>query len=254
MPRDDSQFPRERHHGQNTHKGRSVRTQSIADEITRDLKALGRGSRQGHRPSSQRDFGVYTPDLRQIVRDYRKRLASQSGEFVYEVALKLLGKNVTECRQVAYELIAGHRLARESLTPKKLEALGRGIDNWASVDSFCCTLVGAAWKENRVSDATIKRWSRSDDLWWRRAAVVSTVPLNIKSHGGTGDTERTLMICGALVKDNEVMVQKAISWALRALASWDPISVRAFLAAHAESLSALVRREVANKLRTGRKN
>ena len=145
-------------------------TQSIADEITRDLKALGRGSRQGHRPSSQRDFGVYTPDLRRIVREYGNRLASHSGVFIYELSLVLLAKNITECRQVAYELIAGHRLARELLTPKKVEALGQGIDNWACVDSFCCTLVGAAWRDNGVSDATIRRWTRSDDLWWRRAA------------------------------------------------------------------------------------
>ncbi len=32
----------------------------IADEIVSALKEFGRGSRQGHRPSAQEDFGVYT--------------------------------------------------------------------------------------------------------------------------------------------------------------------------------------------------
>ena len=32
--------------------------------------------------------------------------------------------------ETAYELIAGHRAARESLTVRRIEALGRGIDNW----------------------------------------------------------------------------------------------------------------------------
>ncbi len=229
-------------------------TQTMAEDITRSLKAFGRGSRQEHRPSAQRDFGVYTPDLRSVVRTYKSRLAAESADDVYSVALKLLEKNVTECRQAGYELIAGHRAARESLTPKRVEALGRGIDNWACVDSFCCTLVGRAWREGRVSDATIMRWSRSPDLWWRRAAVVATVPLNIKAHGGTGDSARTLMVCKPLITDKEIMVQKAISWALRSLAPWDHGAVQAFLNEHSESVSALVRREVMNKLRTGKKN
>lgn len=228
--------------------------QTIADDITLSLKALGRGTRQEHRPSSQRDFGVYTPDMRSVVRDYKSRLVAESADDVYATALKLREKNVTECRQAGYELIAGHKGARESLTPKRIEALGQGIDNWACVDGFCCTLVGRAWREGRVSDATIMRWSKSQDLWWRRAAVVATVPLNIKSHGGVGDTVRTLMVCEALLGDKEIMIQKAISWALRTLVPWDRESVQAFLVEHSGSVSARVRREVTHKLQTGKKN
>ncbi|WP_127560334.1 DNA alkylation repair protein [Saccharospirillum alexandrii] len=229
-------------------------TQSIADEITQSLKALGRGTRQEHRPSSQHDFGVYTPELRGVVRDYKRRLASQSAEDVYQIALNLLDKNVTECRQAGYELVAGHKGARELLTPKRIEALGQDIDNWACVDGFCCTLVGRAWREGRVSDATVMRWSQSQDVWWRRAAVVATVPLNIKAHGGVGDTVRTLMVCQSLLNDEEIMVQKAISWALRSLVTWDRGSVQGFLEEQSGSVSALVRREVVHKLRTGKKN
>jgi 3-methyladenine DNA glycosylase AlkD len=228
--------------------------ESIAAEITANLKSVGRGSRQEHRPSAQSDFGVYTPDLRRVVREYSGCLREQSGGFVYRVGLRLLARRVTECRQAAYELIAAHREARESLTPKRLEALGQGIDNWACVDGFSCTLVGTAWREGRISDATIRRWSRSEDLWWRRAAVVATVPLNTRSRGGRGDTRRTLAVCGDLIDDREVMVQKAISWALRALVPWDPRAVRGFLTRHADSVSALVRREVLRKLTTGKKN
>lgn len=229
-------------------------TQLVADDITQRLKALGTGTRQVHRPSVQCDFGVYTADLRGVVRDYKSRLASQTAEDVYQVALTLLGKQVTECRQAGYELIAGHQGARESLTPKRIEALGQGIDNWACVDSFCCTLVGRAWREGRISDVTIMRWSQSQDVWWRRAAVVATVPLNLKSHGGLGDTKRTLMVCRPLLDDKAIMVQKAISWALRSLVTWDRESVQAFLTEQSGTVSALVRREVLHKLRTGKKN
>lgn len=227
---------------------------SIAQEITDRLRELGLGPRKGHRPSAQEDFGVYAADLRSVVKTFKKRLAQQGGDFMYQLALALLSRDITECRQVAYELIAGHKKARESLNVSRIEALGAGIDNWASVDGFCCTVVGTAWREGRISDATIRRWSRSDDLWWRRAAVVATVPLNVKSRGGTGDTLRTLMVCRSLVSDKAVMVQKAISWALRELVTWDREAVEGFVEEHGESVSSRVRREVLKKLKTGKKN
>ena len=50
------------------------------------------------------------------------------------------------------------------------------------------------------------------------------------------------------------MVVKAMSWALRELAKRDPSAVRAFLDTHNERIHARVRREVTNKLATGRKS
>ena len=72
--------------------------------------------------------------------------------------------------------------------------------------------------------------------------------------GGGGDKDRTLRVCNALVGDSDPMVAKGLSWALRALISVDGTAVGRFLDKNHETLPALVRREVGNKLRTGRKN
>jgi 3-methyladenine DNA glycosylase AlkD len=136
----------------------------------------------------------------------------------------------------------------------RLLRLGHGINSWFAVDAFACYLAGPAWRENQVADPLIHRWARSRDRWWRRAALVSTVPLNNKARGGTGDTERTLAVCRRLVDDPDDMVVKAMSWALRELAKRDPRSVRSFLEEHAGVLAARVVREVQNKLATGLKN
>ena len=50
------------------------------------------------------------------------------------------------------------------------------------------------------------------------------------------------------------MIVKAVSWALRMLAAWQPEAVAEFVAEHEERLAARVKREVRNKLRTGLKN
>lgn len=157
-------------------------------------------------------------------------------------------------RFVAYELVHHHKSALASLNTTLLEELGEGLDSWEAVDTFACYLSGPAWREGQVSDTTIKRWARSKDRWWRRAALVSTVPLNLKARGGTGDASRTVDICAMLVRDRDDMVVKALSWALRAMATRGPESTRNFLAQHERVLAPRVLREVNNKLVSGLKN
>jgi 3-methyladenine DNA glycosylase AlkD len=128
------------------------------------------------------------------------------------------------------------------------------MDSWWSVDSFARTLAGPAWLRRQVSDERIHRWARSEDRWWRRAALVSTVALNMRSQGGPGDVDRTLAVCRLLLEDHDDMVVKAMSWALRQLVVHDPDAVQQFLDEHEEALAARVKREVRNKLTTGRKN
>jgi 3-methyladenine DNA glycosylase AlkD len=129
-----------------------------------------------------------------------------------------------------------------------------GINSWWSVDSFARTLAGPAWLNGQVSDRLIHQWAHSQDRWWRRAALVSTVALNVRSQGGMGDVPRTLAVCRLLVDDHDDMVAKAMSWALRELVVHDPGAVREFLSEYEDVLAARVKREVRNKLATGLKN
>jgi 3-methyladenine DNA glycosylase AlkD len=183
-----------------------------------------------------------------------KSVKSQEPAFVVELAQELLLDGTLEARQVAYELIGRRGDARAALGVRSVEALGRGMDNWKSVDVFGCEVSGPCWREGRITDATVRRWARSKDRWWRRAALVTTIPLNMKSRGGVGDAPRTLEICALCAQDRDDMVVKACSWALRELGARDAAAVRGFLAEHQAVLAARVLREVRNKLDSGHKN
>lgn len=195
-----------------------------------------------------------TECIRTLRREFSKRLAKSAPRFAVDVALRLLDHHTIEHRFVAYELVCCHRAALASLGEKDLRQFGRGLGSWCSVDMFACYLAGPAWRERQVSDKFIHRWAHSKNRWRRRAALVSTVPLNSKARGGTGDTPRTLEVCASLVADRDDMVVKALSWALRELSKRDPIAVQRFLDEHQSVLAARVVREVRNKLSTGLKN
>lgn len=198
--------------------------------------------------------GSATAELRGIRREFSRRLKDAAPHVVIEIANLLLEIPRIEHRFVAYELIHHHPRALSHLNAWQLEQLGRGISSWGAVDCFGIYLAGPVWQMRHVPNNLIHGWARSADRWWRRAALVSTVPLNSKSHGGTGDASRTLQVCRLLERDRDPMVVKALSWALRALAERDPRAVRENLASRENFLSALVLREVRNKLQTGLKN
>lgn len=210
----------------------------LASEIAARIRAL---------PS------LKTVPVRAVRREFSKRLASSPAGLVIDVAIRLLNKPGIN-RFVAYELIKHHRAAAASLDERELETLGRGLDEWGEVDCFACYLAGPAWREHQISDKVIHRWARSKDRWWRRVALVSTVPLNSKAQGGTGDTERTIEVCRLLVGDRDDMVVKAMSWALRELSKRDSKRVRQFLDENRDVVASRVVREVSNKLSTGLKN
>jgi len=193
-----------------------------------------------------------TPGERAVRRKCSQRLKQAQPEFILDLARELI--QTYGYRSFAYELIQSHRAALRSVGEAALEELGRGINSWWSVDSFARTLAGPAWLNGHVPDRLIHRWAHSEDRWWRRAALVSTVALNVRSHGGMGDVPRTLEVCRLLVDDHDDMVAKAMSWALRELVVHDPQAVRGFLSEHEQALAARVKREVRNKLTTGLKN
>jgi len=126
------------------------------------------------------------PSVRAVRREFSKRVTRWPARAVVALGLRLLDEPGFFGRFVAYELIARHREALHSLRASDMPRLGRGLDSWAAVDTFSCYLAGPAWRERQVPDALIHRWARSPDRWWRRAAVVSTVPLNTKAAGRSG--------------------------------------------------------------------
>ena len=205
-------------------------------------------------PTAARIIGVAVPDVRKAAREAARELKGAPSDSVLAVVRALIDTHTLEGRHAAYEVLGRHKGVSAALGPPAVESLGRGMDNWASVDSFCWLVSGPAWLEGRLGDEAIERWACSDNRWWRRAALVSTTTLNKRSLGGQGDTMRTLKICRMLAEDHDDMVVKGLSWALRELVPTDREAVVAFLEDYDGVLAARVKREVRNKLETGLKN
>jgi len=195
-----------------------------------------------------------TANLRRVRQSFSARLKDAEPAAVLALARELIALGPWVYRWYAYELIHFHRPTLQMLDAALLEELGAGMDDWPATDTFAPLLAGVAWREGQIGDEVVQRWARSEDRWWRRTALASTIALNTKARGGTGDVGRTLGVCELLVDDRDDMVVKALSWALRSLVVHDAQAVRGFLDEHEGALAARVKREVRNKLETGLKN
>ena len=196
------------------------------------------------------------PEARVIRRELSARLKSESGPDVVAVGLAIVrtpALKASRARWVGWELISRHKAALASLDLAMVEALGAGNDTWDELDGFGTCIAGPAWLLGLIRDEDVLAWTLSDDLWRRRTALVATVVLNSRTHGGPGDMARTFAVTDRLLDDREDMVVKAMSWALRKLSGRDRPAVEAYMAANQARLAARVRREVGVKLRTGRK-
>lgn len=235
-------------------KDRDARVRGTQDRLDRLARPASDHPASGGYGSRLRRLGLRAAEVRAAARDLARACRDLPPREVVRVALGLVERGSLEGGLVAFELLHRHRAAAASLTARDLVRLAHAPDNWGTADSFACLLSGPAWHRGQLPDAAVARWARSRDRWWRRIALVSTVPLNLPSKGGTGDTPRTLCVCRLLATDPDDMVVKGLSWALRELAKRDPAAVRVFLARHGAGLAPRVRREVGNKLATGLKH
>ena len=194
-----------------------------------------------------------TASVRAVRRRWSAELKAAPADEVLAIAKRFEVTASQTGKWVAYELIRFHPAAFAAVSERDVADFASRTASWYAVDAFGTILSGPLWAKGRISDALVARWSTSDDRWLRRSALVATVGLNARASGGAGDAARTLAICRTLAADRDDMVEKAMSWALRALSQRDRPAVEAFMAEMDGRLAARAVREVRNKLRTGLK-
>jgi len=233
-------------------------TKAITEEIVEALSELGNAERREkmktYAPTIQKAMGVSNPEIRMVMKEIRRKYAPGKPAEWIGLCKSLVSTGIFECQVISFEMIGRDRKLLDALSYSDLSALGRNLDNWASVDHYSVGIFGVLWRKGVVQDSHIHALLESDNFWDRRVAVVSTVALNLKSRGGSGDTARTIRVCERVVDDHHDMIQKALSWALRELSKRDREAVISFRERYEDRLANRVVREVNHKLDFGTKN
>jgi 3-methyladenine DNA glycosylase AlkD len=110
---------------------------------------------------------------------------------------------------------------------------------WDLVDGIAAHRLGTLLRRfPREMNREMLAWSRSDDLWKRRSAILCQLTFKKAT-----DLELLYAAIGPALASKEFFLRKAIGWALRQLAWTDPKEVRRYVREHEKELSPLSRRE-----------
>ena len=151
-----------------------------------------------------------------------------------------------EYRYAAIDLLARHigRLDQSAVAP--LLALAQREPWWETVDGLA-GIVGDVLRAARRSDpgaqGAMDAALRHDCLWLRRIAMIHQLGWRLDT-----DSARLFGYAETLAPEDDFFVRKAIGWALRDYARWQPQAVRDFVAAMGGRLSPLSAREATRRI------
>jgi len=121
-----------------------------------------------------------------------------------------------------------------------IEELVRRSGTWALVDWICTKVAAPVVLRAPAAAKVLERWSRDDDFWLRRAALLAQLP---ELRAGRGDFALFARLAERMVDEREFFIRKAIGWVLRDVSRKRPELAFAFLAAHIDRVSGLTLRE-----------
>jgi 3-methyladenine DNA glycosylase AlkD len=214
-------------------------------QLARQARAMMKQAADPAVAASQRRFfkpwekvhvrGISTPGVRQIARDLHRQIRKT---WSYADAVKfcdiLMRDRYIKARSLGMTLLA--RFERDFdiglADDAKRWLLANRCDNWALTDGLSMAILSPLLAKFPPLAAEFAAWTKSPNLWLRRADVVTFVHPSRK--GAHLDT--VYHLAASLAGDQEDLMHKACGWLLREAGKADPRRLEKFLLAEAHAL------------------
>jgi 3-methyladenine DNA glycosylase AlkD len=172
-------------------------------------------------------YGVRYPVLRKIAKDFFPE--SLDGCDLEELCDELWQSGLHEESVIAVMWAKQGKIATVSLMKRWLD---KYASNWAQVDDICLNVTCPLLEKDASLLSEIKSWSKSKNLWTRRASAVSFVyPCRRGLY-----LEDIFEVAEQLLPDKEDLIQKAYGWALREAGKKHQKDVFQFILKHKDTM------------------
>ena len=195
----------------------------------------------------RRYLGVAVPQITALATIWRAEM-----DVPQRVALAdaLWQTDIHEARVAAAKLLTQARIREDAAVWTLIASWVPSFDAFAIADHAC-----DAGGRRLLADPSrldeVEAWTRAENLWTRRAALVITLPWTKQNFPKPEDLairDRVLGWCAALADDREWFIQNAIAWWLRDLSKHDSARTKTFLETHGSRLKPFARQEAAKYL------
>lgn len=177
-------------------------------------------------------YGIPTPERKAVYKDFIKD-EKRKKVIDWEFLDQCYKDEHREFQYLAYDyLIAMSSLLTYDDIPK-IEKYIREKQWWDTIDFLSKVIGEIGARDNRVDNLMIE-WSKDDDFWVRRAAIIHQLCRKEKTN-----TELLETILENNLGSNEFFVNKAIGWALRDYSKTNPIWVKDFINKRKEKMDSI---------------
>ena len=126
-----------------------------------------------------------------------------------------------------------------------LEKMLMQSPTWDLIDDISIHLVGTVLEKDKKAYAYLKKWSRSENFWMRRASLISQILLFRQDKG---NKKLFFEFAEKMLSEKEFFIRKAIGWGLREMAKANPGEAFDFLMKVKHKASGLTLREGSKRL------
>lgn len=200
---------------------RKLSNKTTAEQSKRFFK-----TKKGEYGFGDQFLGITMPEIR--------KFAQQHSDLTIEKTIELIRSPYHEERMLGLILLINQ--FKRSKTPQAQQAIYevyvnhfQYINNWDLVDVSCPHIVGRYLMDKDRS--ILYTWAKSDHLWTRRIAIVSTLWFIRQS-----DFEEVLSIAEILLNDHHDLIHKAVGWMLREAGKIELAPLEYFLKKHYQSM------------------
>lgn len=180
-------------------------------------------------------IGTGIKPMRGIVEKFTPLFKTATDEELVDAVESLVNTGIYEAQMAGIEILylCKDRLDLNHLFDMCSRWIEEGtLDNWATVDNVSKYVMGYAVMANPELAKTTYRWTKSQNVWMRRASIVTyIIPAREKnSFNVIFKTARKLM------RDNNEYVLKAVGWVLREAGESDKRRLENFIFKHGQSM------------------
>ncbi len=162
--------------------------------------------------------GWYTHELRKLARRFSRAISNDAGiDYLFDVCDDLFRGSVLEEKVLAVLMLEDKVDQLGESHFKRLVGWVDRVSTWADHDGLASYLLGPLMLAEPKRTAHALRWTRERDTWHRRAAAVSL----IRGVRRQMFAKETKAVTAALLRDDDLMVQKGLGWLLREQAKYD---------------------------------
>jgi len=158
-------------------------------------------------------YGVKSASVNVIARKYYRIINKLSKQEIFALCEDLLRSDYNEEAFIAFDW--AFRLHKSYVHDDFIlfeRWLHRYINNWAKCDTFCNHTIGSFIDQYPEYISQLKKWTKSDNRWLRRASAVSLI---IPARHGRF-LKDIFEIADILLLDDDDLVQKGYGWMLKA--------------------------------------